>query len=74
MTLRARIGGVLLGLSVVGAMGILPSLAQEPAASSKQEKGGSGKGYRRTPPYFSKVGMTTEQNGAGYQDQGRCNE
>jgi hypothetical protein len=58
MTLRSRIGGVLLGLSLVGVMGILPSLAQEPA---KEDTAVASKAARRVPPYFAKVGATSEQ-------------
>ncbi len=80
MTLRSRVGGVLLGLSVVGAMGILPSLAQDPgqdkaAASSKKEKSSpGGKSFRRVPANFAKVGLTDEQREKIYAIRGKHQE
>ncbi|MDB5350791.1 MAG: hypothetical protein JWN86_2038 [Planctomycetota bacterium] len=72
MTLRSRIGGLLLGLSLVGAIGIFPSLAQDPAkdtgAPAKKEKGSTGtKASRRVPANFSKVGLTDEQREKIYE-------
>ena len=72
MTLRSRVGGVLLGLAMVGAVGILPSIAQDPG----QEKATSKKGQnsRRVPPYFSKVGLTSEQREKVYEIRGKYQE
>ncbi len=58
MKLHLRIGGLLMGLTLAGIVGILPSVAQDPAnptvkASSTQ--------FRRVPPYFGKAGATPEQ-------------
>ena len=55
MTFRSRIGGILMGLSLVGVLGILPSLAQDKAEPTAP------KASRRVPPYFSKAGITPEQ-------------
>ena len=62
MTMRSRIGGVLMGLSLVAVMGLLPSLAQDAPAS---------KAARRVPPYFSKVGLTDEQREKVYAIRAR---
>jgi hypothetical protein len=75
MKLRSRVSGIFVGLALVGAVGILPSFAQDPAqekAASKKEKGStSGKGYRRVPANFSKVGLTDEQRQKVYQIRGK---
>jgi hypothetical protein len=55
MTFRSRIGGIVMGLSLVGAMGILPSLAQDNGEMP------ASKASRRVPPYFTKAGITPEQ-------------
>lgn len=59
MTLRSRIGGMVMGLSFVGAMGILPSLAQDPAKVNAELA--AARNARRVPAYFAKVGVTPEQ-------------
>ena len=80
MTLRSRIGGMLLGVSMVGVLGILPSLAQDPAgdkpaASPKKEKSAAGsKSSRRVPTLFSKVGLTDEQREKIYDIRGKHQE
>lgn len=68
MTLRSRIGGMVMGLSLVGALGILPSLAQEPKDKADAS---AAKSARRVPPYFSKVGLTPEQKEKVYTIRGK---
>lgn len=65
MLLRSRIGGVLMGLSLVGVLGALPSLAQDQAKASAPAS------YRRVPTYFSKVGLTPEQKEKIYAIRGK---
>lgn len=60
MTLRSRVGGLLMGLSLVGAMGFLPSLAQDPA-KAKAKADAESKATRRVPAFFAKAGVTDEQ-------------
>ena len=57
MAFRPRVRGMFLGLALVGATGILPSLAQDPSEKSEAPS----KASRRVPAYFSKVGLTPEQ-------------
>jgi hypothetical protein len=58
-TLRTRIGGVCLGLATVLVVGTLPLLSPDPAQGQAAAKGRNP--ARRTPPYFSKVGLSTDQ-------------
>ena len=59
MMLRSRIGGLLMGLSLVAALGIIPSLAQDPA----KEKPTALKANtaRRVPRYFGQIGLSPDQ-------------
>ena len=57
MTFRSRVGGMFLGLALIGTMGLLPSLAQDPAEKAEPASRAS----RRVPAYFSKVGLTPDQ-------------
>ena len=59
MTFRSRIGGMLMGLSLVGALGILPLFAQDPAKENAEPV--ASRSARRVPAYFAKVGVTPEQ-------------
>lgn len=54
-----------MGLSLVGVLGILPSLAQDKAEPTAP------KASRRVPPYFSKAGITTEQKEQIYAIRGK---
>lgn len=69
MLLRSRVGGVLMGLSLVGVLGAIPSLAQDQA----REKAGASASvsYRRVPTYFSKIGLTPEQKEKIYAIRGK---
>lgn len=78
MALRSRIGGVLLGFSVVLVAGSLPSLAQDPvkevatASPTKKSKVSTGpRTLRRVPPYFGKVGLTPDQKEKIYEIRGK---
>jgi hypothetical protein len=55
MTLRSRVGGLVMGLALVGVMGFLPSLAQDPAKTDAESQ------TRRVPAYFAKAGVSDEQ-------------
>ena len=72
MMLRSRLGGMVLGVALVGAMGLLPSLAQEPAKPS--EAAAAAKPFRRVPPYFAKAGATPDQKAKIYAIRGRHQE
>ena len=78
MTLRSRVGGVLLGASLVAGMGAWPSLAQDPsedpavpALKATTKAKAASKGYRRVPPNFGKVGLTGDQKEKIYEIRGR---
>jgi len=58
MKLHLRIGTLLVGLSLVGVVGILPSFAQDPANPAAKPASTQ---FRRVPPYFGKAGATPEQ-------------
>ena len=59
MSLRSRVGGVVMGMSLVIALGILPSLGQDPA--KEDGEAAASRASRRVPPYFSKAGISAEQ-------------
>jgi Spy/CpxP family protein refolding chaperone len=59
MTLRSRVGGMVMGMALVGAMGIIPSFAQDPAKEDGEAT--ASRASRRVPAYFSKAGVTPEQ-------------
>ena len=63
MTLRSRLGGVLMGLALVGGLGVLPLFAQDSAKPSEKV---AAKEFRRVPPYFTKAGVTDEQRAKIY--------
>lgn len=81
MALRSRVGGVLIGFSFIAAMGVFPSLAQDPAkerpaaSSGKKAKEATGaKSYRRVPAHFAKIGLTAEQKEKIYAIRGKHQE
>ena len=61
MTLRSRVGGMVMGLSLVAALGGLPSLAQDPAKDAPKTDPAASRNVRRVPPHFGQVGVTPEQ-------------
>ena len=74
MMLRSRVAGVAMGILLVAAMGLVPSLAQDPAAEklvAKTAKTTVTKTSRRVPPLFAKVGLTAEQKEKIYAIRGK---
>jgi hypothetical protein len=75
MTFRSRVGGVLLGVTMVALVGVVPSSAQDPekdkASDGVVKTVGAVKAYRRVPPYFAKVGLTPEQRERIYAVRGK---
>lgn len=59
MALRSRFGGLMMGLTAVALIGIVPSLAQDPAKEKATPV--AAKNTRRVPRYFGQVGLTDEQ-------------
>ena len=57
--LRSRIGGLLMGLSLIAVLGLFPSQAQEPA----KEKPAPARVniVRRVPRYFGQIGLSPDQ-------------
>jgi hypothetical protein len=76
MTIRKRIGGVVLGLTAVVLLGGLPIAAQEPATSkagtppAKKKQDPS----RRVPPYFGQIALSPEQRASIYTIQAKRHE
>jgi hypothetical protein len=64
MMLRSRIGGLLMGLSLVAALGLFPSQAQDPAKEKPTPARVST--VRRVPRYFGQIGLSPDQKAKIY--------
>lgn len=75
--MRSRIHMLSFGLAAVLAAGTLPVLAQTPGNVPRASAKPARKGYnpaRRVPPYFGKVGLSTDQKETIYSIRGKYQE